>query len=291
MMRSYLYVPADEEQRLGKAASRGADAIIADLEDSVAPSRKGVATDNTARWLAGESGAAVAERWVRVNHGELGIADIAAVFGRGLAGICLPKVSSGDEVRRASELLDALERRSGVPAQTTLLMPLIESATGLQALSDIAGAPRVQKLQIGELDLAADLGLEPGEDEAELAPLRSNVVVASVASGLLPPVGAVSPEFRDLDLLATSTRRLQRAGFLGRVAIHPAQLDVIHRCFAVSPDEVAAARALVERYNTAMADGSGVILGEDGRMVDEAVVRRSRRIIGLAITTERGESQ
>jgi citrate lyase subunit beta/citryl-CoA lyase len=290
MMRSYLYVPADDEQRLGKAKTRGADAIVADLEDSVAPSRKGVANDNTARWLA-EPGAGEAERWVRVNQGELGLADIAAVFGRGLTGICLPKVSSGTEVRRASDLLDDLEQRGNVPAQTTLLMPLIESATGLQALSDIAGAPRVHKLQIGELDLAADLGIEPGEDEAELAPLRSRVVVASVASGLLPPVGAVSPEFRDLDMLATSTRRLQRAGFVGRMAIHPAQLDVIHRCFAVTAAEVAAALELVERYDTAMADGSGVILGEDGRMVDEAVVRRSRRIIGLADTTERGETQ
>jgi citrate lyase subunit beta/citryl-CoA lyase len=170
-------------------------------------------------------------------------------------------------------------------------MPLIESATGLQALSDIAGAPRVHKLQIGELDLAADLGVEPGEDEAELAALRSSVVVASVASGLLPPVGAVSPEFRDLDLLAISTRRLKRAGFVGRMAIHPAQLDIIHRCFAVSAAEVTAARELVERYDKAMAGGSGVILGEDGRMVDEAVVRRSRRIIGLATTTQRGETQ
>jgi citrate lyase subunit beta/citryl-CoA lyase len=290
LVRSYLYVPADADDRLNKASSRGADAIIADLEDSVALSRKDVATANTTGWLAAESGVADVERWVRVNHGERGLDDIAAVFGSGLTGICLPKVSSGAEVRRASAALDALEQSANLPAQTILLMPLIESAVGVLALSEIANAPRVQKLQIGELDLAADLGLQPGDDEAELASMRSSVVLASVASGLFPPVGAVSPEFRNLESLAVSTQRLKRAGFVGRAAIHPAQLDTIHRSFAVTPAEVAAAHALVERYEAALNTGAGVILGDDGRMVDEAVVRQKRRTIALAITTHQRDS-
>jgi citrate lyase subunit beta/citryl-CoA lyase len=289
LVRSYLYVPADAGERLNKASSRGADAIIADLEDSVAVNRKGVAAENAAEWLAPPPGSANVERWVRVNQGGRGLDDLAAVFGPGLTGVCLPKVSSGSEVRRVSEALDALERHRGISGQATLIMPLIESAVGLQSLSEIAGAPRVQKLQIGELDLAADLGLQPGDNEAELGPLRSRVVVASVASGLLPPVGAVSPEFRDADSLAISTQRLKRAGFIGRAAIHPAQLDTIHRCFAVTPTEFATALALVHRYETAVNAGAGVILGDDGRMVDEAVVRQSRRTIALAAAAERGD--
>lgn len=287
LVRSYLYVPADEAERLHKARSRGADAVIADLEDSVAMIRKDLAVENAAEWLAKKSGYTTVERWVRVNPGARGLDDVAAVFGPGLTGICLSKVSSGAEVRRASETLDSLERRSGIAGQTILIMPLIESAAGLQSLSEIAGSPRVQKLQIGELDLAADLGIQPGGDEAELGPFRSSVVVASVASGLLPPVGAVTPEFRDSDLLAVSTQRLKRAGFVGRAAIHPAQLKTIHSCFAVTPTEAAAAQDLVNRYEAAVNAGEGVILGDDGRMVDEAVIRQSRRIVALATGAKR----
>lgn len=284
LVRSYLYVPADSADRLSRAGSRRADAVIADLEDSVASSRKELARENTTTWLSRSTSGPRPERWVRVNAGAEGLEDIAAVFAPGLTGVCLPKVSGRAELERASDVLDRLERRAGIPAQGAALMPLVETAVGLQSLSDMARAPRVRRLQLGELDLQADLGLQPGDDEAELAPLRSAVVVASAAAGLQPPVGPVSPDFRDLVALEASTVRLRRAGFVGRAAIHPAQISVIHKAFTPSREEVARASALVGRYEAALAAGSGVLVDENGRMVDEAVVRRCRRTIALAAT-------
>jgi len=161
-------------------------------------------------------------------------------------------------------------------------MPLIESAVAVQSLADIAQAPRVLRLQIGEIDLAADLGVEGGDESNELAFARASVVVASAAAGLLAPVGAISTEFRDLESFARSTERQRRSGFVGRAAIHPAQISVIHAVYAASPDEITDAERLVHRYDAALARGDGVILDENGRMVDEAVVRQSRRRLQLA---------
>jgi citrate lyase subunit beta/citryl-CoA lyase len=289
-VRSYLYVPGDSGERLERAASRGADAVIADLEDSVAVNRKDSAADSVIAWLT-EPVDGRCERWVRVNGGPQALDDIRRVFRPGLTGICLAKADCCDRVTEAADVLDELEHRYAVPAQTTLLMPLVESARGIRSVLEIAESPRVHKLQIGELDLAAELGVSPGPDEAELTAIRSDVVVAAAAAGLLPPVGAVSPEFRDQEALAVSTERLKRAGFVGRAAIHPAQLETIHRVFSVTPDEAARARAVVHDYEQAAVSGVGVLVDQSGRMVDEAVVRMSRRVVALAAAAEERNTQ
>ncbi len=129
-------------------------------------------------------------------------------------------------------------------------MPLIESGLGLRRADEIAEGPRVRALQLGEIDLAADLGLPPHPHRDDLAPLRSTIVVASAAAGLQPPVGAVSPQLHDIDAFRATTTRLKLAGFLGRAAIHPAQVPVIHEIFSISPDELAAARATVSHYES-----------------------------------------
>lgn len=287
LARSYLFVPADAQERLGKATSRGADAVIADLEDSVAPARKGFATRNAAAWTRGTDLPRHVERWVRVNLADQGLRDIADVFSPHLTGICLPKASEPDYLRRVCDLLDDLERTQNVTAPPVAVMPLIESASGVKALHEIASSPRVHRLQLGEIDLAADLGLHPGDDEAELASIRSATVVASAAAGLLPPVGAVSPDFRNLERLVVTTERLRRAGFIGRAAIHPAQLEVINKTFSVTPAALAGARRALQQYETALASGNGAIVGEDGRMVDEAVIKQHHRTIALASAPER----
>ncbi|MBO4208648.1 CoA ester lyase [Micromonospora echinofusca] len=278
---SYLYVPADAGRRLTLADTRGADAVIADLEDAVAPGRRAQARQEARAWLSRSTGTRV-ERWVRINSGPDGLEDLAEVFGPGLSGVCIPKVTCPNDVQQVTRLLTELEtahRRSDDPVP---VMPLVESGAGLIALPGIARAPRVQRLQLGELDLAADLGMEPGPDETELLAARTAVVTASAAARLLPPVGAVRADLADHDALDQSTRRLRRLGFLGRAAIHPAQLPVIHAVFDVTPEQVHVARSLVSAYDQALAAGQGVLRDEHGRMVDEAVVRRSRHIISLA---------
>jgi citrate lyase subunit beta/citryl-CoA lyase len=160
-------------------------------------------------------------------------------------------------------------------------MPLIESAIAVQSLPDIAKASRVLRMQIGEVDLAADLGVTGGDESNELAFSRASVVVASAAAVLLPPVGAVSTDFRDLERFAASTRRQRQSGFVGRAAIHPAQIPVIHEVYAATPEEIDRAHRLVSLYDAALANGNGAVLDEDGRMVDEAVVRQCRRLLML----------
>ncbi|MBW4077801.1 MAG: CoA ester lyase [Acidobacteria bacterium] len=280
LARSYLYVPADATERLQSASRRGADAVIADLEDAVALKRKGLALNNTIEWLRSPHPAS-SELWVRVNPGERGLEEVADLFHENLSGICLAKVSGPEDIENVATLLDELENETETQYPVSL-MPLIESATAVQSLPVIATASRVLRLQIGEIDLAADLGVTGGDESHELDFSRASVVVASSAAGLLPPVGAVSAQFRDLESFATTTRRLRCSGFVGRAAIHPAQIPIIHSVFTPSSDEIDRARRLVSQFDAALASGNGVVLGEDGRMVDEAVVRQSRKLLQLA---------
>jgi citrate lyase subunit beta/citryl-CoA lyase len=135
---------------------------------------------------------------------------------------------------------------------------------------------------LGEADLAGELGLQPGPDREELWPLRSRIVVASVAAGILPPVGPVETAVRDADRLARTTQLLIRQGFRARTAIHPGQVPVINDAFTPSGDQLAAARDVLDRLAAAQSQGSGVALTADGRFIDEAVARSAREVVGRA---------
>lgn len=280
--RSHLYVPGDRPDVLAKALGRGADALIVDLEDAVAVSAKDSARAAVAEWLAGLPAAAdnPVEVWVRVNPGHAALVDVEAVALPALAGICLAKAESAAEVAAVAGLLDRLEAERAIATGSIGIAPLLESAAAVLRAAEIAQAPRVRRLQVGEADLKADTGIEPGDDERELLWVRSQVVLASAAAGIDPPVGPVSTNFRDLDALRASTEAVRRLGYRGRACIHPAQIAVVHEVFTPSPEQVDAAQALIAAYDAAVAAGSGVLIGPDGRMVDEAVVRQARRLVG-----------
>lgn len=272
--RSYLYVPGDAGDRLDRAHQRGADAVIADLEDGVAETARPVAIEAVRAWLSERAEDGV-QRWVRINAGERGLADLHAVFGPGLFGICVPKVYGPADV---TAVVDALRACTG-DGQPLAVMAIIETARGLRNLDAIAAVPGLSLLQLGELDLAADLGMTPGPDELELLPARSAVVAASAAAVLLPPVAPVSPDFADLDRFARTTAALKRLGFAGRAVIHPAQLAAVHEVFTPSQTEVEDAADILRRYDAALNKGSGVAVDARGTMIDEAVARSCRRIL------------
>ena len=282
--RSHLYVPGDRPDVLAKALGRGADALIVDLEDAVAVSAKDAARAAVAEWLGGLPPAVdnPVEVWVRVNPGAVALIDVEAVALPALAGICLAKAESAAEVAAVAALLDRLEAERGIAAGSIGIAPLLESAAAVLRAVEIARAPRVRRLQVGEADLKADTGIEPGDDERELLWVRSQVVLASAAAGIDPPVGPVSTNFRDLDALRASTEAVRRLGYRGRACIHPAQIAVVNEVFTPSAEQVDAARTLIAAYDAAVAAGSGVLIGPDGRMVDEAVVRQARRLVGPA---------
>ncbi len=272
LARSALYVPGDAPDKLARAIERGADELIIDLEDAVPHGGKDAARAAVAAWLASVS-PGPCRLWVRVNPGELGIADIRAVAGASaLAGVVAAKTETLDDLERIDAVLTEVGSEAGV-------VPLIESAVAVQRASQLAAGPRVRRLQLGEADLRADLGVTLGPGEIELLHVRSAIVLASAAAGIAPPIGPVSTDFRDLDALRESTRALARLGFVGRACIHPAQLDVVHGVFTPTPDEVAAARELLTAFETARESGSGIALDARGRMVDEAVARQARLLL------------
>ncbi len=282
--RSWLYVPGDAPDKLEGATKRGADALILDLEDAVAPAAKAAARDRVADWLAGRSGhdddGRWPEVWVRVNaEGRWQEDDLAALVGQPIDGIVVPKAS----VRAIQEVREAVDAGAAAPAPR--IAGLVEDARGLVDAVALAATPGLSHLGMGEADLRADLHVDPSDDERELDPIRLAVVVACAAAGIRAPVGATSTDYRDLDALRRSTDRLRRLGFVGRTAIHPRQVAVVNEVFTPGEDDVARARAVVARFEEAIGDGRGVVTDADGRMVDEAVVRGARRTLALAATS------
>ncbi|MEV6162034.1 CoA ester lyase [Streptomyces sp. NPDC052052] len=279
MARSYLYVPADRPAMLARALERGADAVIVDLEDAVAPGAKDAAREATANWLAGLTPGGPTEVWVRVNPGPVGLADAAAVVGPALYGLCLAKCETPADVAAVDGVLSEREAALGLAPGSVALSPLLESAGAVLTAPALAAAPRVAHLQAGEADLRAELGMEPGPEERELLPIRVSLVLACAAARVGPPVGPVSTDYRDTEALRRSTEALRALGYRSRACIHPAQIPVVHEVFTPSPAELDAARDLVDRFDAALREGRPVIVGADGRMVDEAVVRTARRTL------------
>lgn len=275
--RSYLYVPGNAETKLASALTRGADALIVDLEDAVPLSLKDVALERVKEWLTTLPDPGEVEIWVRINGGTRRRSETLALAGSPrLTGLALAKADDAGEVAAVGSVLDELGDT------TTRLMPLIESAVAVLDARAIAAVPRVHRLQIGEVDLTGELGIEPGPDEAELLALRTQVLVASLAAGIAPPMAPVSRVTRDMVAFAESTRRARRQGFVGRACIHPAQVAVVHEVFTPSEEEVSAAHETVQLATAAEQSGSGVVLDAQGRLVDPAVVRAALRTLALS---------
>lgn len=272
LSRSALYVPGNAPAKLDKALARGADEVIVDLEDAVPHAAKDSAREAVAAWLAALQPGRC-RVWVRVNSGDLCSADLHAVgAARALEGVVLAKTESVEDVTAADAILTALGSAAGIA-------PLLESARAVHRAPEIAAAPRVRRLQLGEADLRADLGVTPGPDDLELLFARSAVVLASAAAGIAPPLAPVRTDVRDLEGLRASTHALARLGFVGRACVHPAQIPVVHEVFTPSEDQVRAARDLLAGFDAAAAAGSGVVIDSRGRLVDEAVARHARLVL------------
>lgn len=280
MVRSWLYVPGDRPERFDKAVAKGADAIVLDLEDAVSLDHKIEARSLVADWVRNGDHGRV-QVWVRVNQGPMGVEDTAAVALPGLMGICVPKVDDPSELTEIDSVLTESEQRLGLPSGHWPLIPLIESAVGITRLSSIVRVPRVIQLQVGEVDLAADLGLG-GDVDLHLAPVRNRILIESIAAGIAAPVGPVSTEFRDLEAFRSSTRTVIDQGFIGRACIHPDQVTIVNTMCTPSSEEAQEAQDLLDRMQAAVRQGSGIALDAKGRMIDEASARSARRTIALA---------
>ncbi|MER7999156.1 aldolase/citrate lyase family protein [Streptomyces sp. NPDC095613] len=256
---TWLYVPGDRPDVVTKALSSGADVVIVDLEDAVAPERKEYARRATAEFLGEPHPVPV---HVRITD-ERDVPPLAAL--PGLAGLRLAKVTHASDIHRVA-----------VRAPDVALYALLESALAVEHAHAIATAHQaVRGIALGEADLRADLGVR---DDSGLDWARGRAVVAARAAGLAPPVQSVYPDVRDLDGLAASCVRGRALGLLGRAAIHPRQLPVIEDAYRPTPREVAEAEEVVE----AAASDGGALAMRDGRFVDAAIVAAARRTLALA---------
>lgn len=257
---------------LARVLERGADDVIVDLEDAVPAAGKPAARRVLREWLDSLDTLHTSTTgiWVRVNPGAALLDDLDALAGSSrVAGVVLAKAQSYADVL---ELDAALRER----ASDALVMPLLESAKAIANAPHIATAPRVTRLQVGEVDLQADVGTLPSAEETESLFPRSAVVFASAAAGIAPPIGPVSTEVRDMEWFRRSTRALARLGFVGRACIHPNQVEVANEVFTPTESEIGAARALLERFS------EGIGVDDSGRFVDEAVLRRARTLLDRA---------
>ncbi|MGP4101532.1 HpcH/HpaI aldolase/citrate lyase family protein [Nonomuraea sp. KM90] len=262
---TWLYVPGDRPERFAKAVASGADVVIIDLEDAVAPARKDEARRNAVAYLRDRPDVSC-QVHVRVNDPATarGRADVAAV-GDLADAVRLPKVES-------AAVIDALP--GAAPAYA-----LLESAAGIVAAGEIAGHPRVAGVALGEQDLSAELGIT---DEQAMNHLRLQVVLAAAAAGLPPVPMSVYPDIKDEAGLLASCRAGRALGLFGRTAIHPRQIPAIRRAFRPTEEEAARAAEIVAAAERAEAAGIGAVALPDGRFVDAPIVARARRTVDLA---------
>jgi citrate lyase subunit beta/citryl-CoA lyase len=279
--RSLLYVPATRESFVAKAHTRGADAIILDLEDAVAPAEKPAARAALAAAIPSvrQNGAEVC---VRINRPlRMAVQDIEAAVAAGADVLVLTKLMGPDHVRLLSELIAESEAMHGVPIGRTRCIGLVETADALSALEAIAKSdPRLVALGAGGEDLATDLGAEPSPDALYLPKMMT--VMAARAAGILPLgfIGTVAG-LSDPDGYRAMLRRSRKLGFACASCVHPSQVPVINEEYGDTPEEVDRARRMVAAFAESLARGVGAVTFE-GRMIDEPVVERARRLLARA---------
>jgi citrate lyase beta subunit len=277
--RSFLFVPGDRPERVGRALASDADAVIVDLEDAVRADQKHVARSvvRALRVGPGNRPPLVLVRVNAVGSAEFA-ADVEAALEGGAAALMVPKFVPGRQADALDEMLSVIEYARGA-STTTPVVGLIESAAGVLGLSGRLALPaRVSRLAFGAADYYADLGLsyQPTGIHTELA--MATLVVASAAAGLAAPLASPHFVLDDETGLASASRRARDLGFGGALCIHPAQLATVNAQFRPSDEEWVWAQRVVEAWDDPAHRASGAIR-VDGELVDEAMVRRARQIL------------
>lgn len=259
-----LFVPASRPERFAKALQTEADVVIIDLEDAVEYDLKDQARRNIREFLSMHPQARV---WVRINDATTGWfnEDLALCADMpGVVAIVLPKAESAVQVRQA--------RAAGKP-----IVPIVESARGVLALSELASAPGVMRLSFGSLDMMLEMGTRPDTAGAAvvLDHIRCQILLHSAMHGLQAPLDGVYPDFTNLEGLAAVAARSRDMGFAGLLAIHPRQVAIIQETFAPSSQEREWAKRVVDQ-----ADATGTLAFQiDGKMVDAPVIARARQLL------------
>ncbi len=281
-LRTLLFVPGIRENMIEKARSLPADALVLDLEDSVA-----VAEKAKARALVRDSIAGLPLKGqrvlLRINSLQSGYAqqDLEAVIVPGIDGISQPKPGSSDEVRRVEAIIERLESERGLKQGHIKLIPWVETAMGMLHAFQIASAsPRVVGIAFGAEDFTLDTGMARTEEGAELLFPRMMVVIAARAASVIA-IDTPYNDFRDEEGLVRESRLARSLGFEGKFLIHPSQIEPVNQVFRPTEEEIAHARRVVEAFEAAEAQGFAST-SLDGKMIDTPQARMASRLLEMA---------
>jgi citrate lyase subunit beta / citryl-CoA lyase len=284
--RSWLFVPADSEKKIAKALGGEADALIFDLEDSVAEANKPAARSIAAAALE-QGGNSGAQLWVRINplDGGMAEADLAAIVGARPYGVMVPKTESGADIAKLAAMLEAEEGAQNVQVGTTRISAVAtETGASLFGLGSYAGSSdRLAALTWGAEDLSAALGASSKFDsDGELSftyKLARSLCLAGAVAAEVQPVDSLFGDFRDDAGLAADCDKGRREGFTGKLAIHPDQVPVINAAFTPSDAEIAHAREVVALFEANPDLGT---IGLNGKMLDRPHLLQARRVLERA---------
>lgn len=290
-MRSWLFVPADSEKKLGKASATGADVIIVDLEDSVSHDNKAIAREMARGWLTAHRqqviGGKRQGRWVRINalDSRMWRDDLLAVLPGAPDGIMLPKSAGPEAVQQLGAELYELEQKCGVPAGTTKILPLVsETAEAAITIPNYLTMPlpRMIGMTWGAEDLSAAIGAARKRDAQgrwtdTFRFARTQTLLTAHAKGVAA-IDTLHADFADMKGLKRAAEEARADGFAGMLAIHPAQVEVINQAFSPSEAELAEARAIVDAFG---ANPSAGALQIDRRMIDLPHLKQAKRLLGI----------
>jgi len=288
MNRSFLFAPGNVSRRVEKALTLAADAVILDLEDSVAPSDKPAARKSVADALKRPRSG---RGYVRVNAPSTPYCfrDLLETLHAKVDGVVVPKIESAADLHAVDWVMASLEREQGIAEGAIDLMPIVETAAGVQRVDRILqarslrpykGPWRVKRIAFGAGDYANDVGLSPTLDEAELADARSRLVLASRAAGVENPIDSPWFHFKEADAFRRALERSRRSGFQGRLCVHPDQVAPVNEAYLPSVEEVSRAERIVAAFEAAEAKGEAAIQ-VDGQMIDYPIVHRARTLLAV----------
>ncbi len=286
-MRSLLFVPGDSEKKLEKGFGAGADVVIVDLEDSVAPQNKAMARDIAARFIIEHRSQTNSAIYVRVNDLSTGLTDedLAALVAARPDGIMLPKSNSGQDVQHLSAKLRVREAENGLADGAIRILPIItETAAGVLAAATYARASaRLAGITWGAEDLSAAIGARAARDErgryTDVFRFARTMTILAAGSAEVAAVDTVFPNFRDMAAFEAECTEAERDGFTGKMAIHPAQVPVINAAFTPSVEAIAHSAAVVAAFEAA---GNPGVVAIGGKMYDRPHLRLAERLLARA---------
>jgi len=276
-----LFAPANDLRKVGKALMLNVDGTVLDLEDAVALSEKTNARNALKEALSLPRRGDV---FIRVNsvQTEFILSDLLAAVTEGVKGLVVAKSESAEEIRQVDWLIGKIEKERGLTEGSMEIIPFIESANAIvNAFSIASSSPRVSRMFFGGVDYVLDIGTTFSKGGTELFYARSQLVVASRAAGIEPPIDTVYPDFKDIGGLVADAKAVRQMGFQGKLAIHPGQIEPLNEVFTPTPEEISWAEKIVAVFDEEEAKGQAVFQ-VDGKMIEYPIANRARRIIALA---------